>query len=96
MGIFISVILINSPVVKLTPSGKQTTFFSGLSEPIGLAADAAGDVFIADAKKAAYSKCRHLVNRQPSLRVYRSLRASRLMAQATCLSPIRGMARCSR
>ncbi len=83
---------VNSLVVELTPSGKQTTFFSALSEPIGLAADQRATCSSRTPTIAAFSKCRHLVSRRPSHRVYRSLRASPLMAQATYLSPIRAMA----
>jgi len=38
----------NNRVLKITPSGAQTTVGSGLSSPDGVAVDAAGDVFIAD------------------------------------------------
>ena len=38
----------NSRVVKIAPSGAQTTVGSGLSNPDGVAVDGAGDVFIAD------------------------------------------------
>jgi sugar lactone lactonase YvrE len=38
----------NNRVVKVTPSGVQTTIGSGLSSPDGVAVDGAGDVFIAD------------------------------------------------
>jgi hypothetical protein len=38
----------NNRVVKVTPSGVQTTVGSGLTNPDGVAVDGAGDVFIAD------------------------------------------------
>jgi sugar lactone lactonase YvrE len=38
----------NSRVLKITPSGAQSTVGSGLSGPDGVAVDGAGDVFIAD------------------------------------------------
>jgi sugar lactone lactonase YvrE len=38
----------NNRVLKLTPSGAQTTIGSGLSNPDGVAVNGAGDVFIAD------------------------------------------------
>jgi sugar lactone lactonase YvrE len=38
----------NNRVVKVSPSGAQTTVGSGLSGPDGVAVDGAGDVFIAD------------------------------------------------
>ena len=38
----------NNRVLKITPSGAQTTIGSGLSNPDGVAVNGAGDVFIAD------------------------------------------------
>ncbi|MGA2348138.1 MAG: choice-of-anchor D domain-containing protein, partial [Candidatus Sulfotelmatobacter sp.] len=38
----------NNRVLKITPSGAQSTVGSGLSSPDGVAADGGGDVFIAD------------------------------------------------